>query len=522
MKKYLAVALGVMTCTSMVVTGCSSASVEETTDDTAVESSLEASAQAVAEVSTEEAAVAGASKEMEDGESEGTDLAALVEGYDLVYGTVNLPYADFYYGEINSLEPEFDAQAADLEAADAIEAAGFEAEGMYDAVTSATNSKSTRYEQTYFEENGDGANILGVANVNVAISKALYDDAKAQIEAGAECANALLEIVENMTVADEMPAEFKVIGSDGTLSATVGNTTVPSEAEASFTSISAWGNYQISVEGIELDAATIQGGLLVTSDGTVYGLEHNDNLWLSAGEIAFAVEEFTEPHGNTPSYQRFADIQGKTITKVIYMIANGDDIEIDTDFFVNLQLDDEYGITGDEEVTYSAEGTAVNYELNVPEDTDYVLSAISFGRSKMDISTVEAADGVITLPADFKPGSYSFSFEDEQYAGLKFTTLVESGLKDGDVTFNGETFEINSEDFTAADYITNLSSVSINGEPVKGKGLSAILFDENGNLNLDAEMTSGDETVALFPEGDSYEVTIEATAYPSVSFTVER
>lgn len=513
MKKYLVVALGVMTASALVV-GCGSSTAVETGNDSVT------SSEATTTASTEEIS-AEAEASLEE-ESEGVDLAALVEGYDLVYGTVDLPYADFYYGEINSVEPDFEATEADLEAADAIEAAGLEAEGMYDAVTSATNSKSTRYEQTYYEEDGEGAKILGVAGVNVAINRALYEDAKAQIEAGAECANALLEIVENMTVVDEMPAEFKVIGADGTLSATLGNTVVPEEAEASFTSVSVWGNYQISVEGIELDAATIQGGLIETSDGTIYGLEHNDNLWLSAGEIAFAVEEFTEPHGNTPSYQRFADMQGKTITKVVYMVTNDDDIEIDTDFFVNYQLEEGYGVTGDEELTYSAGGTEVSYELTVPEDSDYALSSITFGRAAQDITAVKAEDGVITLPADFKPGSYSFVFEDEKYAGLKFSTLVDSGLSEEDITFNGETFEINSDSITATDFIGNLSAVSIDGEPVSGKGLSAILFDENGNLNLDAEITNDDKTTALFPEGASYEVTIESTAYPTVTFTVER
>ncbi len=512
MKKKMAVIFGVMTAASVAVTGCAGA---ETTENVATESTTSIEEE---KVPADAAPSEGASAEevQEDG------LAALVADYDLVYGTVNLPYADFYYGEINGVEPEFDATAAKLDAADAVAAAEFEADGMYDAVTSATNTKSTRYEQTYFEEAGDGANILGVANVNVAISKALYDDALAQIEAGAECANPLLEIVGNMTTADAMPAEFKVIGSDGTLSATQGNTVVPAEAKASFTSISNWGNYQISVEGLELDAATIQGGLLETSDGKVYGLEHNENLWLKPEEIAFAVEEFTEPHGNTPGYKRYADLQGKTITKVVYMIANGDDIEIDTDFFVNLLLEDGYGLTGDEKSSYSADGMEISYELNVPDDSNYALSSVKFGRAVADITGVETADGVIKLPAEFKPGSYTFAFEDEKYAGLTFATLIESGLAEKDITFNGETFEIASEDFTAADYIANISSVTKDGEPVKAKGISAILFDENGNINPEAEITSGEETVALFPEGASYEVTVESTGYPAVTFTVER
>ncbi len=517
MKKRLAMAIGVLCSMSMVATGCGSATGEveapEATTEVSADSKME-NATETKEVTTAEEASAQENAE--------NALLTLVEGHDLVYGTVNLPYADFYYGEINKLKPDFDAEKAQLDKADAVEEADLKADGMYDAVSSATNNKARRYEQTYYEENGEGTEILGVANVNVAISRALYDDAKAQIEAGATCSNALFDIVNNMTVTDTIPSEFKVVGADGTLSATLGNTVVAEGANASFTSISNWGNYQISVEGVELDAATIQGGLIETSDGAVYGLEHNENLWLSPGEIAFAASEFTEPHGNKPGFQRYADIQGKTITKVIYMIANADDIEIDTDFFVNYMLDEQYGITGDESLTYSEDGMEVKYELNVPEDSDYKLTAISFGRAKQDISAVEVSDGVIRIPSSFKPGSYTFVFEDAKYTGLKFSCLLDSGLKDGDVSFNGETFEVGSDSLTAADFIANLSSVTVDGEPVKGKGLSAILFDENGKLLVDAEITSGDAAVPVFAEGKEHEVTIAATGYPSVTFTVER
>ncbi len=518
MKKKLALTLGILSTMSFAVTGCGSTLAETSTGQESTENKTVSGTEALAEISDG----AASSEELSAQEGTANSLEAMVSGHDLVYGTVNLPYADFYYGEINKLEPEFDAEKAQLDVVDAVEQAGLKEDGMYDAVSSATNNKARRYEQTYFEENGEGTEILGVSNVNVAINKALYDDAKGQIEAGATCANALLDIVKNMTVTDAMPSEFKVIGSDGTLSATLGNITIPEGVNASFTSISNWGNYQISVEGIELDAATIQGGLFETEDGTVYGLEHNENLWLSPGEIAFAAEEFTEPHGNMPGFQRYADIQGKTITKVIYMIANADDIEIDTNFFVNYMLGDEYSLTGDETLTYSEDGVDVKYELNVPDDSDYKLTSISFGRAKQDMASAEVSDGVISLPSSFKPGSYTFVFEDEKYTGLKFQTLIESGLKEGDVTFNGETFEIKSESLTAADFIANLSSVSVDGEPVKGKGLVAILFDENGKLLVDAEIKNGDQSAPVFEEGKKHEVTIGATGYPSVTFTVER
>ena len=514
MKKSYLSAISAITLAALSMTACGSTAADTTEE--VVEESVDTAA---SEETVEEAADVE-----ESAETETTEEAETAETPDLVFGTVNLPYADFYYGEINGVEGEIDATTAQTDVADVVEAAGLEGEGMYDAVTSATNQKSTRFEQTYYEEDGEGVNILGVANVNVAISPALYEDVQARIEAGEECANPLFDLVSEMTVTETVPAEYKVINSDGTLSKTVGTTTVAEGATASFTSVSVWGNYQFSVEGVELDAATVQGALIETSDGAIYGLEHEDNLWLQAGEVSFAVVPFTEPHGNEVAYERFADLQGKTITKLTYMIANGDDIEITTDAYVNLQLEDGYGITGDEEVTYSADGTSVNYELNVPEDSSYELTSVSCGRTPVDMSTVTIEDGVITLDADNKAGSYSFVFEDATYAGVKFTTLVDSGLTESDITFNSETntFDIDSENITAIDYVTNLASVTVDGEPVEGKGLSAILFDENGVLLLDAEVGDGDATAPVFAEGASHEVTIESTGYPSVTFTVER
>lgn len=59
----------------------------------------------------------------------------------------------------------------------------------------------------------------------MAIPKTLYDDVKAAIEAGTECSNPLVEFVSSLEeVSEEVPAEYKVINSDGTLSQTIGTT----------------------------------------------------------------------------------------------------------------------------------------------------------------------------------------------------------------------------------------------------------------------------------------------------------
>lgn len=68
---------------------------------------------------------------------------------------------------------------------------------------------------------------------------------------GTECQNPLIEMVSSMTLSEQVPAEYKVINSDGTLSKTIGNTTTADQVTATLTSISSWGNYQIDFEGLE-------------------------------------------------------------------------------------------------------------------------------------------------------------------------------------------------------------------------------------------------------------------------------
>lgn len=222
---------------------------------------------------------------------------------------------------------------------------------------------------------------MGPCGVHVAISKALYEDVQKAISEGTECRNTLVYFVEALEeVGEGVPAEYKVLNSDGTFSETIGTTITAEDVKADFATTSVWGNYQISLEGLELDTAAIQGALLETSDGSIYGLEHLDNLWLQPGEVAFAVTEMTEPHGNTPSYQRFEDIQGKTITKLTYMIADGDDIAVDLDFYCKELLPGEYFVSVPETVIYDPEGTKLNVTEKVPEGSEYDLDSVLAGR----------------------------------------------------------------------------------------------------------------------------------------------
>ena len=231
----------------------------------------------------------------------------------------------------------------------------------------------------------------------------------------------------------------------------------------------------------------------------------------------------TESHGNEVAYQRFADIPGKTITKVTYLVANGDDVAIETNLYCNLQLTGEYGVSGDETVTYASEGTVVNIALKTPTDSAYSLSQVKKGRSAVDASTITYADEVLTLPADCTPGSYKIIFEDATYCGLQHMVTVESGLSDGDVSFDGATIQLaGNTGLTGSAYIANISAAYVNGEKLSGKNVGSTLFTEDGSFNFEATTKKDDAEVELFPAGATYEISLESTGFPAVTFEITR
>lgn len=104
-----------------------------------------------------------------------------------VYGTANLSYADFYYGELNDVKEDAEIN---LDVED--KAASYRERGMYDAVSSATTNKyKSFFSSTYSEDNtnGQGGSIIGMKDVNIAVPTSLYENAKKAISDKKECSN---------------------------------------------------------------------------------------------------------------------------------------------------------------------------------------------------------------------------------------------------------------------------------------------------------------------------------------------
>lgn len=468
-----------------------------------------------------------------------------------VYGTANIPYADFFYGEMNDVQQNAEIQ---LDAADPVAAAGYREDGMYDAVTSCTNVKSKRYETSYYTENTENGSVTleGIKNVNIAVPTSLYNEAQKAIKEGKNCSNQLLSIIGSLQkVSETAPesGEYKVLNGDGTLTA-MKTKTKELKFNSSISTSSAWGDYEVIVEfGDENPdqptTANMMGAIFETSDGEKYAMEHSQNLWLKTGKIAFAVKDgFVEPHGNTIDAKRSQGLEGKTIKKITYLVKDGADIVIPTNLLCKYKLADGQGITGPEEkVVYTNNTftpTKVQLTYNVPEGSSYKLTSVEYGGQVLSEGsyndyTYDDSTKVLSVYggafANTGVGSYTLTFADQSEAPYEDITVpivlsadetkIQFAIQDNKLVKidpNGDTI------YEAKDYIKNITSIKIDGQALGGKKaniseIAKTVFNENtGVVNFDAKVNN----TAVFAKGDggSYNVELTSSGFNDVTGTV--
>ena len=468
-----------------------------------------------------------------------------------VYGTANIPYADFFYGEMNDVQQNAEMQ---LDAADPVTAAGYREEGMYDAVTSCTNSKSKRYATSYYTENTENGSVTleGIRDVNIAVPTSLYKEAQEAIKEGKNCSNQLLSIIGSLkNVSETAPesGEYKVLNGDGTLTAMTTETKTLT-VDSSISTSSVWGNYQVSVEFGDNNAdqpttANMMGVIFETSNGEKYAMEHSQNLWLRTGEIGFAVKDgFVEPHKNTIDAKRSQGLEGKTITKITYLVKDGADIVIPTNLLCKYKLANGQGINGPEEkVVYTNNTfipTKVQLTYNVPESSSYKLTSVQYGGKALKEGsyndyTYDDTTKVLSVYggafANTGVGSYTLTFADQSEAPYEDITVpivlsadetkIQFAIQDNKLVKidpNGDTI------YEAKDYIKNITSIKIDGQALGGKKaniseIAKTVFNENtGAVNFDAKVNN----TAVFAKGDggSYNVELTSSGFNDVTGTV--
>ena len=448
-----------------------------------------------------------------------------VEEAKTLYGKVNLPYADFYYGELKNLT----TVSNDLNADAVDKAASLRADGMYDAVTSSTKNKfKSFFPTTYNSVNEDGSGkILGVKDVNVAIDKALYDKVKKAIADGKTSKNPLFDIVKNMTLnADNaQPKEYKVINGDGTLTATKGDGTVVSPATATISTINRYGNYGLNISGEGIPAAKdVDGVILKTSDGSMYAMKHLENIWVKTHEISFAVKpDFVEPHGNHVNYKAYTSIEGKTITEIRYLVHGGDDVIVKTSLLCKKIPGADASASVNNAVF--SEGVAVTTKVNAPADAAYKLSAVKKGKTVLEEGkdyTVSGDKITFKKTDNTGIGAYTAVFTSEKYGDLQASFQLKSNHADGSVKIEGNKLVLPA-DLDKDTYYASISSVLVDGQPLRGRDLAKLIFGDDQTVNFNAELTGrGGVKTPIFTKGEdgSYEIELVSDGYPSVKATI--
>lgn len=449
---------------------------------------------------------------------------------DYVYGTVNLPYADYYYGELNTVP-----QDATLQLTADDKAKSLREDGYLDTISSATTSKWKMYGPTYYsphENNDGGGYIYGVGNCSVAIPKTLYTEAKELLsnENKTQCNNPLLDIVSNFTENENQaaPSEYKILNGDGTLTATYDTEVkhIDATTTSSIANNTKRGHYQLDISDDNLpDKNDMEGAVFeaIDNNGNVskYALLHSDNLWFRSGHIAFAIKDnFVVHSANTLKYKQFADIEGKTIIKVKYFVRGGADLEYTTNLYCKYLLNNEQGFTSSGDTVF-ADNAKISFTPNVPTDSNYVLSSVTIGKTTLTPNVDYTYENNVLTIKDTENtaiGTYTLTYSDAKYANTSTTVQFTSTLKDGDVTIENNQIKING-DVPVSDYVKGITSITVNGNKLRS---SNGIFNDDGTVNFDAVIKHHDQSIIPFPEDGDYNIIVTSSGYPTVSGTVTK
>ncbi len=440
---------------------------------------------------------------------------------EYVYGTMDIPYADYYYGELGNKTNTTDGTISYT--ADLAGDAGMRAENTYDAVTSATQKKWTKQAGTYTseaDENG-GGKILGVKGVEVAIEKNLYNSLLADKESG-KTSGTLGSLFDSFTVNEDQnePQAYKELYADGTLSATVAQKAEVdlSDVTPSVSTDTKYGDYEIDMTGLDLGDDTVYGAVVTMKDGKQYGMLHLENIWKGGKELAWSVGVKTqESHGNTLRYTPYVETSGATVAEVTYLTNTGIYSVHSAD---GLYLPKKHTATITAEDTDVTAGTANVTITDLPED---------FGLS-VAVANLEGAayaDGKLTYDAAAaKPGKYSIDVTDSNNVYAHFTTDLLLTTEAIPVVYDAETNKLiitdGSTDADLTNYLSNLVTVTVNDTPYSASGRGAVtIVKEDGTVDFSAVRSFRGETTEIFPTAGEYTLKLTANGYVNdYTFTV--
>lgn len=395
---------------------------------------------------------------------------------DMIYGTMNIPYTEFFAGE--------------------------GVEGEVDAVSSATDTKwnSEDFVKGTFNEakdNGAGT-ILGVT-YPVAITQADLD--------------ALGDNNYSFQVLTETPAAYKTVTvTDGKASfSNVNGTEAKLEnVTAEISTETAWGDYLIDLVSSDeneepLGESTLYGAVVVTDDDKVYPMRHLQNLWF--GELAWSTGFTTEePHGNTLDYDMYEDIMGKSITSIKYITEEGYKT-VDTSLYVPIKYNAELNVANGNDGTGIVAVTLKGF----PEEYD-----MEFTVEGLEGATANATEITYT---DALANKYVLRVSDKKGVYADFTTEFTLATDVMPATFADNKISIldGADEVEFNNFINNIATVEVNGQEYPASGRKSVqIIKEDGTIDLEATAGRGDDKTLVFAESGEYTLKVASTGYNNV------
>ena len=443
-------------------------------------------------------------------------IEALVKAQKETYVLMNIPYDQFYKADVNN-------------------------DVKVDAFTSATKNKvrTGSLAGGSYHVDASGDEITGVtfpvkvpADTDLSKYTQITDDSKVSITVtnrGQESTtdytgkDALFESASySYYTLSEKPSYYKelTVNEDGTFSfgATQGTaTTITEGVTAELMTESKYGDYQLDLDGLTdtiPSGTAIYGVIVSTKEGSDYGMRHLENIW-RVSELAWATGFTTAVHNCPTSSEHYKAMMGQHIDKVTYYTANGIyEIPVggEKGLYVPVKFDTSAVAVADAELKDGETSVATTISgLTLPKgfDAEYTVGGATASVKGEKLILKDVKKGAYTLTITDKSRKYApISFEFEVYAETMPAAYNENSEKPGLTKAAGAT------DAEFADYIKNITSVSVNGKPYAVSGRNAVkLFNDDGTLITDA---------APFAEGDSFEIVVTATGYKDLSFVYKK
>ena len=443
-------------------------------------------------------------------------IAALVKAQKETYVLMNIPYDQFYKADVNN-------------------------NVKVDAFTSATKNKvrTGSLAGGSYHVDASGDEITGVtfpvkvpAGIDLSKYTQITDDSKVSITVtnkGQESTtdytgkDALFESASySYYTLSEKPSYYKelTVNEDGSFSfgATQGTAaTITEGVTAELKTDSRYGDYQLDLEGLTNtipSGTAIYGVIVSTKEGSDYGMRHLENIW-RVSELAWATGFTSAVHNCPTSSEHYKAMMGQHINKVTYYTANGIyEIPVggEEGLYVPVKFDTSAVTVADAELKDGETSVATTISgLTLPEgfDAEYTVDGATAIVKGEKLILKDVKKGAYTLTITDKSGKYApISVGFEVYAETIPASYNENAEKPGLTKAAGST------DAEFADYIKNITSVSVNGKSYAASGRGAVkLFNDDGTLITDA---------APFAEGDSFEIVVTATGYKDLSFTYKK